>query len=89
MGGSGCHSLSLPGYVLESVLWARIRERVSLASHESKSSERHSVSSTDDGHNLFHIVEAVYDEHIIFHLTNFNDGKPFQVMELYGRVFSR
>ncbi|XP_057354916.1 allergen Fel d 4-like isoform X2 [Manis pentadactyla] len=38
-----------------------------------------------DGHNLFHIVEAVYNKYIIFHLTNFNDGKPFQVMELYAR----
>ncbi|KAK2508282.1 hypothetical protein MC885_007905 [Smutsia gigantea] len=42
-------------------------------------------SVTYDGHNLFHIVEVVYNKYIIFHVTNFNDEKPFQVMELYAR----
>lgn len=52
------------------------------------SSELCSVSSTDDGYNVFRIVETDYTDYIIFHLVNFNEKDSFQLIELYGRVFS-
>ncbi|XP_019490526.1 PREDICTED: major urinary protein-like [Hipposideros armiger] len=39
-----------------------------------------------DGYNRLRIIEAVYDEYVLFHNVNFNKGKEFQVMFLYGRT---
>lgn len=46
------------------------------------------ISSTDDGRNKFTVLDTDYDGYVIFHLRNVNKGETFQLMELYGRVFS-
>lgn len=82
------HTLSLPPYALEIVLWMRPGKGFPLLPMDYTSSELYSISSTDDGYNLFSIVETDYTDYIIFHLVNFKEEHTFQLMELYGRVFS-
>ena len=81
------HSPSLPPYALEFVLWVRLGKGFPLLPVDQTISELCSVSSTDDGYNVFSIVETDYTDYIMFHLVNFNEEHPFQLMELYGRVF--
>ena len=53
-----------------------------------KNSELCSISSTDDGFNTFTIPKTDYDNFLMAHLINEKDGETFQLMGLYGKVFS-
>lgn len=55
---------------------------------DQRSSELCSVSSTDDEDNKFRILQTNYTEYIIFYLMNVNNNESFQLLELYGTVFS-
>jgi hypothetical protein len=55
---------------------------------EQRISEPCPISSTDDGFNTFTILKTEYDNYIMFHLINEMNGETFQLMLLYGKVFS-
>ena len=55
---------------------------------EQRISEPCPIFSTDDGFNTFTIPKTDYDNFLMAHLINEKDGETFQLMLLYGKVFS-
>lgn len=68
-------------------MWGRTDKGFLLFPVDQRISDLCSVSSTDDGDNTFTILD-IDDNYVMFHLDNNKDGETFQLMELYGRVFS-
>ena len=86
--GSDTSPISSTICILLISCWGRTRKGYPKFPAEQKISELCSISSTDDGFNTFTIPKTDYDNFLMAHLINEKDGETFQLMGLYGKVFS-